>query len=296
LELKESFYAKAEPTEAEKEANKRRLESLKDSQASASPVVSVVTLVPAVADKVEKAIDKIGVSLTATAIVFGERVDQYTQREDYDGGDIVITISDEDRASVLGLEAETLLSEHRTWTIHQDNSITPDIQDVDVKNALYAIALILRQKSQAKIQEKQNAEQRQKDDAEYEEVRHQFVPLLDFARGFQLGGNENGEFEAQKAKLHAEMRVFGWSISSSMSGGVIWRHTGAHIKIFYTTKICTTFEVRAEEKGHLTPAIEKCYAEIAEAFAHIARFMNAEARERKKMVKLENSLRKERET
>jgi|GEM_PF-3457782 len=54
--------------------------------------------------------------------------------------------------------------------------------DADVKNALYAIALILRQKSQAKIQEKQNAGQRQKDDAEYEKVRHQFVPLLDFAR------------------------------------------------------------------------------------------------------------------
>jgi len=74
-----------------------------------------------------------------------------------------------------------------------------------------------------------------------------------------------------------------------MSVGVIWRHTAAKIHIFYTTKICTTYEVRAEEKGHLTPAIEKCYAEIAEAFAHIAQFFTTDNRERKRMVKREVS-------
>gem|GEM_PF-3417710 len=45
--------------------------------------------------------DPVGVSLTATAIVLGERGDQYTQREDHGGGDIVITLSDADIGETL---------------------------------------------------------------------------------------------------------------------------------------------------------------------------------------------------
>lgn len=57
--------------------------------------------------------------------------------------------------------------------------------------------------------------------------------------------------------------------------------------------MCTNYDVQAEAKGFLTPTIKKCYEEVAEAFAHIARFFNAETRERKKMITREQSMRKE---
>lgn len=67
----------------------------------------------------------------------------------------------------------------------------------------------------------------------------------------------------------------------------------SNIRILYTSKICTGYEIQTETKGTLTPALKKCYEEVAEAFAHIARFFNAETRERKKMITREQTMRKE---
>ena len=50
------------------------------------------------------------------------------------------------------------------------------------------------------------------------------------------------------------------------------------------------------EQSELTTAQKKCYEEIAQAFAHIARLFNVAAKERTRMVNKEKAIRKETET
>lgn len=77
--------------------------------------------------------------------------------------------------------------------------------------------------------------------------------------------------------LREQLKQLGWSIPVAWAGNqVVWRHIKGNIKIFYTSKMCVAYDIQAEQKGVLTPAIKKCYEEVAEAFAHIARFFNAE--------------------
>ncbi|MCB9806420.1 hypothetical protein H6768_00640 [Candidatus Peribacteria bacterium] len=69
-----------------------------------------------------------------------------------------------------------------------------------------------------------------------------------------------------------------------------------YIRILYPTKQCNSCSIEAESRGVLTPALQKCYAEVAEAGAHIARFFNAENRDRTRMIRRERAMTKEIQT
>lgn len=89
------------------------------------------------------------------------------------------------------------------------------------------------------------------------------------------------------------MKSFGWVLPWTLGNQVFWRHGAEKVKITYTSKMCQFFQIQTEDGRILKEAEKKCYQEVAEAFAHIARFFNAETRERKKMITREQSMRKE---
>lgn len=155
----------------------------------------------------------------------------------------------------------------------------------------------IRTRYQTEQQQREAELQQQRELEEYEKARKEFEPILSFAKAFRFEGREKGDFEAQKSRLRDELDGFGWSMPVALTNNqVIWRHKSVYIKILYASKMCSSFIVEAETKGNITPATQKCYEEVGEAFAHIARFFNAETRERKKMVTREQAIRKETET
>lgn len=155
----------------------------------------------------------------------------------------------------------------------------------------------IRTRCQTEQQQREAELQQQRELEEYEKARQEFESILAFAKTFRFEGREKGNFDDQKTQLREELKKLGWSIPVVFAGTqVLWRHMFANIRILYASKMCSSFIVEAETKGNITPATQKCYEEVGEAFAHIARFFNAETRERKKMVTREQAIRKETET
>lgn len=110
----------------------------------------------------------------------------YAVQKEYQGGPINITLSDADCVAVLGDESAVLLSEHKHWTVNEDDSISPLVDDTDIKEALLAIAEKIREKYRLE-QEQEEQEIREKQEiAEYESQRKNFEPLLEFARNFKF--------------------------------------------------------------------------------------------------------------
>ena len=290
-----AFYVKTEPTPEEQlQEEEQRLALL--ARTTVTPPEPVALIVEEVVEKVEIIIDPAETSLIAATFVLEENLQKYSHNDAYEGGPIEIIISDADAVAILGDEAKNLLPEHRTWIIREDDTVHPPTNDGSIHNHLLTIAGALRAKAQTKIQKQQEQEKQTREQAEYEQERLKFEPILEFARWFQFDGKQNGHFEDQKRVLIEELRALGWSLPVTWSWSqVIWRHTGPKVRIIYTSKQCISFAVNGEQ-SELTWAQKKCYEEVAQAFAHIARFFNVEAKERTRMVNKEKTIRKETET
>lgn len=178
--LEVSYYAKAEPTSAEIEAEKIQKDALRN-QPKAAPT-PVTPVVEEVVKKVEKIIDPAEISLIAAAFVIEAHLQKYSNNDAYEGGPIEIIISDEDASEVLGDEVKNLLPLHRKWIIQEDNTIIPSTDDTDIHNHLTTIADTLRAMAQTKIQKQQEQEIQKREQAEYEQERLKFTPMLEFAR------------------------------------------------------------------------------------------------------------------
>ncbi len=179
-----SYYAKAEPNPAEIEAERVQREALRNQPKI--PPETVTTLVVDVEEKVESIIDPVANSLIAASFVLAEKQEQYAIQDSYRGGPIHITLTDADCVEVLGVESATLLSEHKHWTVNEDDSINPSVQDADVLVVLRAIVEKIRENYRLK-QEQEEREAREKQEiAEYESQRKNFEPLLEFARNFKF--------------------------------------------------------------------------------------------------------------
>lgn len=182
--FKVSYYAKAEPTPAEIEAERVQREALKN-QSKVLPE-TVAAAVEEMVEKVESIINPVANSLIAATLVLVEKQKLYAVQEGYQGGPITITLSDADCVEVLGDESITLLSEHKHWTVNEDDSINPVVDDADVKEALFTIAEKIRENYRLK-QEQEEQEIREKQEiAEYETQRKNFEPILEFARNFKF--------------------------------------------------------------------------------------------------------------
>lgn len=297
MPFEDKFYAEAEWTEEEKIAHEEERERIEKARQQRPEEKKQWTekVVEDTPKKVVTIIDpKIG-SLVAAACILLEKCEQYSAIDTYEGGPIVVRISDEDLIAVLNNESNTLLDEHREWTIQEDDSISPDANG-DVREQLLAIATAIRTKSREKIQKQQEQEQEEREQWEYGEAREEFAPLLDFIRRFKFEWRE-GDLEKQRASLREELKNYWWSIPGAFAGTkVIWRHITAKIHILYETKQCHSSQIVVESGGNLNVAEVRCYQEIAEAGAHIARFFNVETRERTKMIKRETALNKEIQT
>ena len=174
------YYAKAEPTPAEIEAEKIQQDALRNQPKSVpAPVAPVVEKV---AKKVEKIIDPAEISLIAAAFVLEAHLQKYGNNDMYESGPIEIVISDADASEVLGEEVKNLLPLHRTWIIQEDNTISPSTDDADIHHHLTTIAEALRTKAQTKIEKQQEQEKQTREQAEYEKERLEFTPMLEFAR------------------------------------------------------------------------------------------------------------------
>lgn len=132
--------------------------------------------------KVEKIIDPAEMSLIAAAFVLEENFQKYSNNDMYKGGPIEIVISDADASEVLGDDSESLLPTHRTWTIQEDGTIHPHTDNTDICDYLFSIKEILHTKVQEGRERQQKEENQLRDQAEYEQERLKFAPILDFAR------------------------------------------------------------------------------------------------------------------
>lgn len=175
-----SYYAKAEPTPAEIEEEKRQQEVLRSQPtAVATPVAP---LVAEVAEQVEKIIDPAEMSLIAAAFVLEANLEKYSNIVTYEGGLIEIVISDADASEVLGDDLESLLPIHKTWTIQEDDTVHPYTDNTDIRRYLFAIKEALHAKFQEKIKRQQEEDRQILEQGEYEEERLKFSPILEFAR------------------------------------------------------------------------------------------------------------------
>lgn len=125
-------------------------------------------------------------SLIAASLVLLDKQGQYAVQEGYQGGPINITLSDADCVEVLGGESAALLPEHRHWTINEDDSIHPLVNDTGIKEALLTIAEKIREKYRLKQEQEEREAREEQEIAEYESQRKNFEPLLEFARNFKF--------------------------------------------------------------------------------------------------------------
>jgi hypothetical protein len=184
VEIKDGWYAEAEWTEEEQQEEQLRSHRIQE-LTKAAPV-PVSPAVQNVAQKVEHIIDPVSVSLTAVAMILEEKEAKYITQE-YTGGPLMISISDEDKIDVLGQkDATKIFPEHTRWTIAEDNSITPAVFDADVNRALISIATNMRVEAQKRLEEiiiqRQEAEKQEKIqniDAEFNRIWFLVSPALD---------------------------------------------------------------------------------------------------------------------
>jgi len=185
-------------------------------------------------------------------------------------------------------------------TVSPDNAIIPWDLWVDVDVKLVKVTEKKRKEAWEKIKhEKEQAElraQQEREQHEYEGARTAFGPLLNFARDFQFEGREIGDIKQQRERLRWELAPYWWSIPTKMAVGAQWRHTEANIIIKYRTVSCDDYTVVCENWDILTRTQQRCYEEVAESCAHIARFFTAEIKERKALVRREIMLNREKES
>jgi hypothetical protein len=166
----------------------------------------------------------------------------------------------------------------------------PSLWD-DIDTILIGRATWIRQERQ---QQTELLAQQECEQKEYEEIRRNFEPLLNFARDFQFEGREIGDIKQQKDRLRWELAPYGWSIPTKMAVGAQWRHKDENITIHYSTTACDDYRVAHDDWQTLTRAQQRCYGEVAESCAHIARFFTAETNvERKAIVQQERKFNKE---
>ena len=83
-----------------------------------------------------------------------------------------------------------------------------------------------------------------------------------------------------------------WKVAGGTQ--VVFRNYQNNVKIMYSAS-CTSFQILGE-KTTPTKVQERCYAAIAESFAHLARFYTAETSERGKMIKKEKKFQEDMKT
>lgn len=176
-----AFYVKTEPTPEEQLQEEEQRRALL-TRITATPSEPATLIVEEVVEKVEKIIDPAEISLIAAAFVLEAHLQKYSNNDAYEGGPIEIVISDADASEVLGDDVKNLLPLYRKWIVHEDNTIHPSTVDADIHNHLTAIAGTLRAKAQTKIERQQEQEKQTREQAEYEQERMKFTPMLEFAR------------------------------------------------------------------------------------------------------------------
>lgn len=87
---------------------------------------------------------------------------------------------------MLGDDSAILLPEHKNWTVNEDGSIHPLVDNTDIKEALLTIAEKIRENHRLKQEQEQRGIREKQEIAEYEAQRKNFEPILEFARNFKF--------------------------------------------------------------------------------------------------------------